>query len=77
MAQVIFWVAILTLACSYVIPAARATLTEEEQAELLKAHNHYRGLVDPVATNMLRMVSAFVANTDLLLHTHACILPQT
>ena len=67
MAQVIFWVAILTLACSCVIPAARATLTEEEQAELLKAHNHYRGLVDPVATNMLRMVSAFVDDAQILI----------
>ena len=32
-------------------------LTEEEQEEILNAHNHYRGQVDPVATNMLQMVS--------------------
>ena len=67
MAQVIFWVAILALTCSCVIPAARATLTEEEQAELLKAHNHYRGLVDPIATNMLRLVSAFVDDARILI----------
>ena len=32
-------------------------LSEEEKEELLNAHNHYRGQVDPVATNMLMMVS--------------------
>ena len=31
-------------------------LTEEEKEEILNAHNHYRGLVDPIATNMLKMV---------------------
>ena len=66
MARVMFWVAILALACSCVIPVVRATLTEEEQAELLKAHNHYRGLVDPIATNMLRVVSAFADNAQIL-----------
>ena len=66
MAQVMFWVAILALACSCAIPVVRATLTEEEQAELLKAHNHYRGLVDPIATNMLRVVSAFADDAQIL-----------
>ena len=33
-------------------------LTEEEQEEILNAHNHYRSLVDPIATNMLKMVRA-------------------
>ena len=32
-------------------------LSEEEKEEILNAHNHYRGQVDPVATNMLKMVS--------------------
>ena len=32
-------------------------LGEEEKEEILNAHNHYRGQVDPVATNMLKMVS--------------------
>ena len=31
-------------------------LDEEEQQEILNAHNYYRGLVDPLATNMLKMV---------------------
>ena len=31
-------------------------LDEEEKEEILNAHNHYRGQVDPVATNMLKMV---------------------
>jgi hypothetical protein len=30
-------------------------LDEEEKEEILNAHNHYRGQVDPVATNMLKM----------------------
>ena len=32
-------------------------MSEEEKEEILNAHNHYRGQVDPVATNMLKMVS--------------------
>ena len=32
-------------------------MSEEEKEEILNAHNHYRGLVDPVAANMLKMVS--------------------
>ena len=31
-------------------------LTDEEKEEVLRAHNYYRGLVDPVASNMERMV---------------------
>ncbi len=31
-------------------------LTDEEKIEVVKAHNYYRGLVEPVATNMERMV---------------------
>ena len=31
-------------------------LSEEEKEEILNAHNHYRGLVDPIASNMLMMV---------------------
>ena len=45
--------AVLALSCG----AYGQGLTEEEQEEILKAHNYYRGLVDPIATNMLKMVS--------------------
>ena len=31
-------------------------LTDDEKAEILNAHNHFRGQVDPIATNMLKMV---------------------
>ena len=31
-------------------------LSEEEKEEILNAHNHYRGQVDPIASNMLMMV---------------------
>ena len=44
---------VLALSCG----AYGQGLTEEEQEEILKAHNYYRGLVDPIATNMLKMVS--------------------
>ena len=33
-----------------------ARLTEEEQEEIVRAHNYYRGKVDPIATNMEQMV---------------------
>lgn len=32
------------------------TLSEEDVEELLNAHNYYRSLVDPIASNMLRLV---------------------
>ncbi len=32
-------------------------LTDDEKKEVLNAHNYYRGLVDPVASNMQRVVS--------------------
>ena len=31
-------------------------LTDSEKMEILRAHNYFRGVVDPVATNMLKMV---------------------
>ena len=34
-----------------------AQLSEEEQVEVLRAHNLFRGQVDPIATNMEEMVS--------------------
>ena len=33
-----------------------AQMSEEEQVEILRAHNTYRGQVDPVAINMEQMV---------------------
>lgn len=37
-------------------PAVDAGLTEEEKQEIVNAHNYYRGMVDPIATNMEMMV---------------------
>ena len=31
-------------------------LSEEDKEDILNAHNHYRGQVDPISTNMLKMV---------------------
>lgn len=39
------------------LPVGNAEFTEEEKAEIVKAHNYYRGMVDPIATNMEMMVS--------------------
>ena len=43
---------VLALSCG----AYGQGMNEEEKEEILKAHNYYRGQVDPVATNMLKMV---------------------
>ena len=37
-------------------PTVDAKLTDEEKEEIVNAHNHFRGKVDPVATNMEVMV---------------------
>lgn len=34
-------------------------LSNAEEAEILRAHNYFRGIVDPVATNMLKLVREF------------------
>ena len=34
-----------------------AQFTDEVKEEILRAHNNYRGRVDPIATNMEQMVS--------------------
>jgi len=50
-----------------------AQLKEEEQAEILRAHNLFRGQVDPIATNMLELVRA---NLWWMYHVcHAKCLP--
>ena len=36
--------------------SAHARLTDEEKEEIVRAHNYYRGKVDPIATNMEQMV---------------------
>ena len=52
-------------------------LTEEEQEEILNAHNYYRGQVDPVATNMLKMVRIyFVWSEDTHLHLLLFIIQE-
>ncbi len=40
-----------------VFAAAQNALTEADEEELLDAHNSFRGMVNPSASNMLRMVS--------------------
>ncbi len=40
-----------------IFAAAQNALTEDDNEELLDAHNSFRGMVNPSASNMLRMVS--------------------
>ena len=42
--------------CQGVLGQGQGGLSEEEMEEILDAHNYYRRTVDPVATNMLKMV---------------------
>ncbi len=51
-------IGILSLMAASLLAFASAQITEEEQQEILRAHNLYRGQVDPIATNMEEMVSA-------------------
>lgn len=37
-----------------------AQFTDEEIEEIVRAHNSYRGRVDPIATNMEQLVSRFI-----------------
>lgn len=37
--------------------SAQTSLSNQDQQELLNAHNHFRGIVNPTASNMERMVS--------------------
>ena len=48
--------ALLLALASGVLGQGQGGLSEEEVEEILNAHNYYRQIVDPVATNMLKMV---------------------
>jgi hypothetical protein len=41
-----------------VIAGSLAQLSEDEKAEVIRAHNLFRGQVDPISTNMEEMVRA-------------------
>ena len=57
-------VLLLPLFCLFAIPSVcgQTSLSEAEQQELLDAHNRFRGMVDPPASNMRRMVSVQTAS---------------
>ena len=46
------------ICCSLLLyrAAGQTSLSSEDQQELLNAHNHFRGIVSPPASNMERMV---------------------
>ena len=39
------------------LAVTQARLSDEEKEEIVRAHNYFRGKVDPIATNMEEMVS--------------------
>ncbi len=39
-----------------------AQMSEEEELEILRAHNVYRGQVDPISTNMEEMVGESISS---------------
>ena len=48
---------VVILCCGFVDESwCQTSLSSQDQQELLNAHNHYRGLVNPTASNMQRMV---------------------
>ena len=52
-------VLLLAVACSV---TGQQTLSEEEAEEILNAHNYYRSLVDPIASDMLKLVNYILRN---------------
>ena len=52
-----YLVATLCLALLYGQVSCQTGLTSQDRQELLDAHNHYRGIVSPTASNMERMVT--------------------
>ena len=61
--------ALLLLALSCGAYGQGKGLSEDEMGEILNAHNFYRRTVDPIATNMLKMVY-YVCSNCLFLITH-------
>ena len=51
MSMLLLWLAML-----WMMQVSDGSLTDSQKQEILEAHNYYRGLVDPIATDMLRMV---------------------
>ena len=51
---------LLAFACCGALGQSRGGLSEEEMEQILDAHNYYRRIVDPVATNMLKMVTPII-----------------
>ena len=46
--------------------SCQTSLSSHDQQELLDAHNHYRGIVTPTASDMQTMVTVSVAESNLL-----------
>ena len=50
---------VVLLSTALVCARASNSLDDDERDAILSAHNYYRSIVDPLATNMEKMVSQF------------------
>ena len=60
--SILVFAAVVVLICGCILQEAeaarvkRSSLSDDDKAEMLRAHNHFRGMVNPISTNMERMV---------------------
>ena len=66
-------IALLLILCSFsgsLLVLAQTSLTDNDRRELLDAHNHFRRIVSPSASNMIKMVKSFTLEfSSQLLHS--------
>ena len=58
---------LLLLALRYSASGQTTGLSEDDQKEIINAHNFYRRSVDPIASNMLELVSLSLSFLNFLL----------
>ena len=60
-----------------VLSTGKATLTDDQKEELVKAHNFYRTKVNPIATNMAQLVRHSTRCTVLYSYTATLLRTTT
>ena len=63
-------VVVLSLACCCV--SGQTGLSASEKQEVLNAHNYFRTRVNPIATNMEKMVRLYIYISDVASHKTEC-----
>ena len=67
-------IALLLILCSFsgnLLVLAQTSLTDNDRRELLNAHNRFRRIVSPSASNMIKLVKSFMLDLDHMLHCNA------